>query len=111
MEHRVRGHERAALAGRLKAEHHLRESETAGETDQHEKNDGDDAGAQRHGATVISTFASNAAWPPEKPKTSTAASGSTAAPDVRRLRPSQPSRIHTVPDGMRAVTDRKSTRL
>src|SRR5439155_9816017 len=55
-------------------------------------------------AGATSTIASNAAWPAENPKTSTASSGIAASPDVRRFRPSQPSRIHTVPRGIFSVT-------
>src|SRR5262249_14669590 len=53
---------------------------------------------------ATSTIASTAAWPPENPKISTASSGIAATPDVSRFTPSQPSRIHTVPDGIRLVT-------
>src|SRR5262245_7398120 len=55
-------------------------------------------------ARSTSTRASNAAWPPENPNASTASSGMTGAPAVRSLRPAHPSRIHTVPDGIRSVT-------
>jgi hypothetical protein len=48
--------------------------------------------------------ASKADWPAAKGNRSTASSGTTAAPDVTTLRPVQPSRIHTVPAGTRAVT-------
>ena len=54
------------------------------------------------GATSID--ASNVAWPAEKPKMSTAASGNTGALDVRTFSPSHPSRIHTVPAGICSVT-------
>jgi hypothetical protein len=55
-------------------------------------------------AGATSTIASKVAWPAEKWKMSTASSGIAGAPDVSRFRPSQPSRIHTVPDGIRSVT-------
>src|SRR5215813_13636503 len=51
-----------------------------------------------------STMASKEACPEENENRSTASSGIDCLPDVSRLSPCQPSRIHTVPDRIFAVT-------
>src|SRR6267143_231653 len=53
---------------------------------------------------ATSTLASKEACPAEKAKRSTASAGMAAWPEVRRLSPSHPSRIHTVPGGIFEVT-------
>ena len=55
-------------------------------------------------AGATSTIASCVACPAENAHASTAAAGKSADPAVSRLRPVHPSRIHTVPAGMRSVT-------
>ncbi len=57
---------------------------------------------QRAGAT--STIASKLACPTVNSNKSRAWSGRTGSPEVSALSPGQPSRIHTVPAGMRSVT-------
>ena len=60
--------------------------------------------SQKSYAGATSTIASNVACPAEKPKASTAASGSTGVAAVKLFNPGQPSRSHTLPAGMRGVT-------
>src|SRR5262249_61141293 len=55
-------------------------------------------------ARQTSTMVSKVASPAENPKTSRTSSDKAGRPDVRRLRPSHPSWIHSVPAETRSVT-------